>query len=33
MAASGIPPSDIILGTLYEADTAQLYLDLMGGGM
>ena len=33
MAASGIPPSDIILGTLYEADAAQLYLELMGGGM
>ena len=32
MAASGIPPSDIILGTLYEADRAQFYLDLMGGG-
>ena len=33
MAASGIPPSDIILGTLYEADAAPLYLGLMGGGM
>jgi simple sugar transport system substrate-binding protein len=32
MAASGIPPGfDIIVGTLYEADTAQVYLDIMGG--
>lgn len=33
MAASGIPPGfDIIVGTLYEADTAQIYLDIMTGG-
>lgn len=32
MAASGIPPGfDIIVGTLYEADTAQIYLEIMGG--
>jgi simple sugar transport system substrate-binding protein len=32
MAASGIPPGfDIIVGTLYEADTAQVYLDIMTG--
>lgn len=32
MAASGIPPGfDVIVGTLYEADTAQIYLDIMGG--
>ncbi len=31
MAASGIPPSDIILGTLYEKDNAEFYLKLMGG--
>lgn len=30
MAASGIPPGfDIIVGTLYEADQAQIYLDIM----
>jgi simple sugar transport system substrate-binding protein len=30
MAASGIPPGfDIIVGTLYEADTAQIYFDIM----
>lgn len=30
MAASGIPPGfDILVGTLYEEDTAQLYLDIM----
>ena len=29
MAASGIPPSDIILGTMYEADNAPYYLGLM----
>lgn len=33
MAASGIPPGfDIIVGTLYEADTAQTYLDIMTSG-
>lgn len=33
MAASGIPPGfDVIVGTLYEADSAQLYLDIMQGG-
>ncbi|HRL12509.1 MAG TPA: substrate-binding domain-containing protein [Aggregatilineales bacterium] len=33
MAASGIPPGfDIIVGTLYEADVAQVYLDIMEGG-
>ncbi len=32
MAASGIPPGfDIIVGTLYEADSAQIYLDIMTG--
>jgi simple sugar transport system substrate-binding protein len=32
MAASGIPPGfDIIVGTLYEADKAQTYLDIMTG--
>lgn len=32
MAASGIPPGfDVIVGTLYEADTAQVYLDIMQG--
>lgn len=32
MAASGIPPGfDIIVGTLYEADMAQIYLDIMEG--
>lgn len=32
MAAAGIPPGfDIIVGTLYEADTAQIYLDIMTG--
>lgn len=31
MAASGIPPTDIIVGTLYEADRAEVYLNLMGG--
>jgi simple sugar transport system substrate-binding protein len=29
MAASGIPASDIILGTMYEKDNAPYYLDLM----
>jgi simple sugar transport system substrate-binding protein len=30
MAAAGIPPGfDIIVGTLYEADLAQVYLDIM----
>jgi len=30
MAASGIPPGfDVIVGTLYEADTAEIYLDIM----
>lgn len=33
MAANGIPPGfDIIVGTLYEEDTAQMYLDIMEGG-
>jgi simple sugar transport system substrate-binding protein len=33
MAAAGIPPGfDIIVGTLYEADTAQIYLDIMTEG-
>jgi simple sugar transport system substrate-binding protein len=33
MAAAGIPPGfDIIVGTLYEADTAQIYLDIMTDG-
>jgi simple sugar transport system substrate-binding protein len=32
MAASGIPPGfDIIVGTLYEADKAEVYLNIMGG--
>ncbi|GIK29876.1 MAG: substrate-binding domain-containing protein [Anaerolineae bacterium] len=32
MAAVGIPPGfDIIVGTLYGADTAQVYLDIMTG--
>ena len=32
MAAAGIPPGfDILVGTLYEADTAQVYLDIMTG--
>jgi simple sugar transport system substrate-binding protein len=32
MAASGIPPGfDIFTGTLYEADTAEVYLEIMGG--
>lgn len=32
MAASGIPPGfDVIVGALYEADTAALYLGIMGG--
>lgn len=32
MAASGIPPGfDIIVGTLYESDQAQIYLDIMTG--
>ena len=32
MAANGIPPGfDIIVGTLYEADTAAIYLEIMGG--
>lgn len=32
MAAAGIPPGfDVIVGTLYEADQAQLYLDIMSG--
>jgi len=31
MAASGIPPTDIIVGTLYEADQAQTFLDIMEG--
>jgi simple sugar transport system substrate-binding protein len=30
MAASGIPPGfDILVGTLYESDKAQIYLDIM----
>ncbi len=33
MANSGIPAAfDILVGALYEADTAQLYLDIMEGG-
>lgn len=33
MAAGGIPPGfDILVGTLYEADTAQTYLDIMSSG-
>lgn len=32
MAASGIPPGfNVITGALYEADTAQLYLDILSG--
>lgn len=32
MAAAGIPPGfDVLVGTLYEADTAQTYLDIMSG--
>jgi simple sugar transport system substrate-binding protein len=32
MAASGIPPGfDVTVGTLYEADSAQIYLDIMTG--
>jgi len=32
MAAGGVPPGfDVIVGTLYEADTAQTYLDIMNG--
>ncbi|MFV2063599.1 MAG: substrate-binding domain-containing protein [Chloroflexota bacterium] len=32
-AASGIPPGfDILVGALYEADTAQIYQDIMTGG-
>lgn len=32
MAAAGIPPGfDILVGTLYEADAAQIYLDIMTG--
>lgn len=32
MAAAGIPPGfDVIVGTLYEADQAQLYFDIMSG--
>jgi simple sugar transport system substrate-binding protein len=32
MAAAGIPPGfDIIVGTLYEADTAETYLNIMQG--
>jgi simple sugar transport system substrate-binding protein len=33
MASSGIPPGfDVIVGTLYEADQAEIYLNIMGGG-
>ena len=33
MAASGIPPGfDVITGALYEADTAQVYDDILSGG-
>jgi simple sugar transport system substrate-binding protein len=33
MAAAGIPPGfDVIVGTLYEADTAEIYLNIMEGG-
>lgn len=33
MAAAGIPPGfDVIVGTLYEADAAQTYLDIMTSG-
>jgi simple sugar transport system substrate-binding protein len=32
MAASGIPPGfDVITGALYEADTAQIYDDILSG--
>lgn len=31
MAAAGIPPTDIIVGTMYEMDKADIYLGLMGG--
>jgi simple sugar transport system substrate-binding protein len=31
MAASGIAPTDIIVGTMYEADRAEIYLGLMSG--
>jgi simple sugar transport system substrate-binding protein len=32
MAAAGIPPGfDIIVGTLYEKDKAQMYYKIMGG--
>lgn len=32
MAASGIPPGfDVITGALYEADTAQIYADILSG--
>jgi simple sugar transport system substrate-binding protein len=32
MAASGIPPGfDVIIGALYEADTAQIYDDILAG--
>jgi simple sugar transport system substrate-binding protein len=32
MAASGIPPGfDVIVGALYEADTAQIYDDILAG--
>ena len=32
MAASGVPPGfDVIVGALYEADTAQVYDDIMSG--
>ena len=32
MAASGFPPGfDVITGTLYEKDAAQLYQDIMSG--
>ncbi|WP_119070978.1 substrate-binding domain-containing protein [Aggregatilinea lenta] len=33
MASSGIPPGfDVIVGTLYEADSAEIYLNIMQGG-
>ena len=32
MAADGIPPGfDVIVGALYEADTAQVYDDILSG--
>ena len=32
MAAGGIPPGfDVITGALYEADTAQVYDDILAG--